>query len=135
MEGNGKKGPGWVWEIFKNEQCNFWTIRKRNFYRFYKVSNIQSWLEVMYYWPIELNKSECRRMLNEVSRFIDDHLYAVRVNWYLWLLFVSCTRYLLLLSLWSSYLYNSIDTWWLKSYQKWKHMWGIISHLVNNEWL
>ena len=57
-------------------------------------------------------------MLNEVSRFIDDHLYAVRVNWYLWLLFVSCTRYLLLLSLWSSYLYNSIDTWWLKSYQK-----------------
>ena len=54
-------------------------------------------------------------MLNEVSRFIDDHLYAVRVNWYLWLLFVSCTRYLLLLSLWSSYLYNSIDTWWLKS--------------------
>ena len=57
-------------------------------------------------------------MLNEVARFIDDHLYAVRVSWYLWLLLVSCTRYLLLLSLWSSYLYNSIDTWWLKSYQK-----------------
>ena len=57
-------------------------------------------------------------MLNEVARFIDDHLYAVRVSWYLWLLLVSCTRYLLLLSLWSSYLYNSIDTWWLKIYQK-----------------